>query len=76
MSAAVLPSVAADEPLAQQLAEARRLARRGALVLAVGVLPVAAWLAMAPLSTAVVASSFVKVDLDRRALVLDPRAIG
>jgi PrtD family type I secretion system ABC transporter len=66
VSAAVLPSVAADAPLAQQLADARRLARRGALVLAVGVLPVAAWLAMAPLSTAVVASSFVKVDLDRR----------
>ena len=66
MSAAVLPSDAAGEPLAQQLADARRLARRGALVLAVGVLPVAAWLAMAPLATAVVANSFVKVDLDRR----------
>jgi len=66
VSAAVLPPVAADAPLAQQLADARRLARRGALVLAVGVLPVVAWLAMAPLATAVVASSFVKVDLDRR----------
>jgi HlyD family type I secretion membrane fusion protein len=66
VSAAVLPSVAADAPLAQQLGDARRLARAGVLVLAVGVLPVAAWLAFAPLSTAVVASSFVKVDLDRR----------
>ena len=37
-----------------------------AAMLAVGVLPVAAWLAFAPLSAAVVASSFVKVDLDRR----------
>src|SRR6185436_4930890 len=66
VSAAVLPCVASDAPLAQQLADARRLARRGALVLTVGVLPVAAWLAMAPLATAVVANSFVKVDLDRR----------
>jgi multidrug efflux pump subunit AcrA (membrane-fusion protein) len=34
----------------------------------VGMVPVAAWLAYAPLSAAVVASSFVKVDLDRRVI--------
>jgi HlyD family type I secretion membrane fusion protein len=52
--------------LAQHLREARGLARWAAVVLLVGVVPVAAWLAFAPLSAAVVASSFVKVDLDRR----------
>jgi len=53
-------------PLAQHLLEARRLARHAALVLLLGVMPVGAWLALAPLSAAVVASAFVKVDLDRR----------
>lgn len=53
-------------PLAQQLLEARKLARWAAAVLLIGVVPVGAWLAFAPLSAAVVASSFVKVDLDRR----------
>ncbi|MBW8832221.1 MAG: HlyD family type I secretion periplasmic adaptor subunit [Burkholderiales bacterium] len=53
-------------PLAKHLLEARKLARRAGVVLLLGVVPVAAWLACAPLSAAVVASSFVKVDLDRR----------
>ena len=66
MSAALTTSVDPQAPLAQQLAEASRLARRAVLVLAVGVFPVAAWLTLAPLSAAVVASAFVKVDLDRR----------
>ena len=66
MSAAVNSAVDPQAPLAQQLADARGLARRAALVLLVGMVPVAAWLAYAPLSAAVVASSFVKVDLDRR----------
>ncbi len=69
MSGAALP-VALDAggsaPLERQLDEARRLARRAALVLLFGLVPVAAWLALAPLSAAVVAASFVKVDLDRR----------
>ena len=55
-----------QEPLAQHLAEAGKLARRAGLVLVVAIVPVALWLAFAPLSAAVVASSFVKVDLDRR----------
>ena len=53
-------------PLGQHLSEASRLARRAALVLLLGVFPAGAWLALAPLSAAVVANSFVKVDLDRR----------
>jgi len=63
MSSAVMGSI---DPLAQHLHEARKLARRAAVVLLVGVVPVGAWMAFAPLSAAVVASSFVKVDLDRR----------
>jgi epimerase transport system membrane fusion protein len=66
VSAASMTAVDPQAPLAQQLADARRLARRAGLVLAVGAVPVAAWLAFAPLSAAVVASAFVKVDLDRR----------
>jgi HlyD family type I secretion membrane fusion protein len=66
MSAALLTSIDPQAPLAQHLLEARKLARWAAGVLLIGVVPVAAWLALAPLSAAVVASSFVKVDLDRR----------
>ena len=65
-AAGVDASAAASAPLDRQLAEARRLARRAGAVLLFGLLPVAAWIALAPLSAAVVASSFVKVDLDRR----------
>ena len=66
MSGAVMSAADAQAPLAQQLREAQRLARRAAVVLLVGVVPVGAWMTWAPLSAAVVASSFVKVDLDRR----------
>ena len=71
MSAGVMPgnglhAVSPVAPLDQQLADARRLARRAGAVLLFGLLPVGAWLALAPISAAVVASSFVKVDLDRR----------
>ncbi|MEP7302050.1 MAG: HlyD family type I secretion periplasmic adaptor subunit [Caldimonas sp.] len=58
---------AGSDPLMQaHRAEARRLARYGALVLLVGLLPAAAWLLLAPLSSAVIAPAVVKVDLDRR----------
>src|SRR4029453_9195175 len=40
--------------------------RSAGVVLGLGLAPVLAWLAFAPLSAAVVASAFVKVDLDRR----------
>jgi len=66
VSGAVMSAADAQAPLAQQLREAQRLARRAAVVLLVGVVPVGAWMTWAPLSAAVVASSFVKVDLDRR----------
>ncbi|MFY8104265.1 MAG: HlyD family type I secretion periplasmic adaptor subunit [Ramlibacter sp.] len=52
--------------LAPHLAEARRFARAGLWVLGLGLLPVLAWLALAPLASAVVAHAFVKVDLDKR----------
>jgi HlyD family type I secretion membrane fusion protein len=66
MSAAVVDAMDPQSPLALHLIEARKLARWAGVVLLLGVVPVAAWLACAPLSAAVVASSFVKVDLDRR----------
>jgi membrane fusion protein, type I secretion system len=52
--------------LAPYIIEARRLGRLGGAVVALGLLPVLAWLALAPLSSAVIAHAFVKVDLDRR----------
>lgn len=55
-----------DPALAPHRAEAEGLARWGRRVLLFGLLPVLTWLALAPLSSAVVAPSFVKVDLDRR----------
>ena len=66
MSAASPALTPADAALAPHLAEASHLARRAALVLLLGLLPLGAWMALAPLSSAVVAGAFVKVDLDRR----------
>ncbi|WP_119157893.1 HlyD family type I secretion periplasmic adaptor subunit [Caldimonas tepidiphila] len=64
-------SAAAMDPrtnpaLAPHLGEARRLARRGLLVLGLGLMPALGWLSFAPLASAVVAQAHVKVDLDRR----------
>jgi len=53
-------------PLDLQLREASRLSRWALIILLVGLAPIAAWLAVAPLSSAVIAGAFVKVDLDRR----------
>jgi len=66
MNSTVMSSPELQLPLAQHLLEAHKLARRAAVVLLFGVLPVGAWMTFAPLSAAVVANSFVKVDLDRR----------
>ncbi|MEY4751703.1 MAG: hypothetical protein RIQ60_3917 [Pseudomonadota bacterium] len=56
-----------DNPLVERhVNEARALARRGAWVLVLGVLPGLAWLTWAPLSSAVVTQGYVKVDLNRR----------
>lgn len=68
MSAAIAlaPSAAADPALEPHLREARRLGRWAAAVLLLGLAPLLAWLAWAPLASAVVAPAVVKVDLDRR----------
>ena len=57
---------AANDPLMPHLGEARRLMRAGIAVLLLGLLPVGAWTALAPLTSAVVANGYVKVDLNRR----------
>jgi membrane fusion protein, type I secretion system len=59
-------AVGVSDPLGPHLAEVGRLVRWGKIVVAGGLLPVLAWLAFAPLSSAVVAPAFVKVDLNRR----------
>lgn len=61
----VLDTGSSDATGAHML-EARSLMRAGVCVLALGLAPVAAWLALAPLASAVVAPAFVKVDLNRR----------
>ena len=47
-------------------AELTRIARNGALVLALGILVMGGWLVAAPLSGAVIAAGFVKVDMNRK----------
>jgi HlyD family secretion protein len=56
---------AARLPLSSQQ-QAARLARAGWLIVLGALLPIGAWMALAPLSMAVVAPGFVKVDLNRR----------
>ena len=57
---------APDAHLKPHLQELRRLSHWGMGVVVVGLLPIAAWMALAPLSSAVVAQAHVKVDLNRR----------
>ncbi|MGH8130919.1 MAG: HlyD family type I secretion periplasmic adaptor subunit [Steroidobacteraceae bacterium] len=57
---------ALDEPLAEHVREASRLSTKGLAILLFGLLPILAWISIAPLSSAVIASAFVKVDLNRR----------
>ena len=61
-----MTTLALDDPLAPHVREARSLVRYGLLVLLLGLLPLAAWVALAPLASAVVAPGVVKVDLNRR----------
>ena len=68
MNGAAVPVDDLDSPLQQQLSEARRLARWGAIVLLARLGAGPRLAGLAPLSSAVVASAFVKVDLDRRAV--------
>ena len=55
-----------DDPLISHVQEARSLVRYGVLVLLLGLVPLGAWVSMAPLASAVVAPGVVKVDLNRR----------
>jgi epimerase transport system membrane fusion protein len=59
-------TLAANEPVLPHVNEAVRLIRCGMAVLLLGLLPVLAWMAFAPLTSAVVAQAVVKVDLNRR----------
>lgn len=59
-------AIAANDPLALHVRDARRLTHWGMAVLVCGLLPAAAWMSFAPLSSAVVAQAYVKVDLNRR----------
>lgn len=56
----------ANDSLSLHVRDARRLTYWGMAVLVCGLLPAAAWLSFAPLSSAVVAPAYVKVDLNRR----------
>jgi HlyD family type I secretion membrane fusion protein len=49
----------------QHLVKARALARQGRWIVFAGLVPALGWMAFAPLSSAVVASGYVKVDLNR-----------
>lgn len=57
---------AANDPLMAHLREARWLTYWGMAVVIGALLPIAAWMTFAPLSSAVVAQAYVKVDLNRR----------
>ena len=61
-----MTSLTLDDPLATHVREARSLMRFGLLVLVLGLVPLAVWVALAPLASAVVAPGVVKVDLNRR----------
>ena len=67
-TALTAPLGCAASPLEGHALEARAIGRKVGWLLALGVLPVAAWMALAPLSEAVVTSGFVKVDNNRRTL--------
>jgi HlyD family secretion protein len=54
------------DPLAPLQTQARRLVRDGLLAFTLGIAPAGAWLALAPLASAVIAPAVVKVDLNRR----------
>jgi HlyD family type I secretion membrane fusion protein len=51
---------------ATERAELTRIARTGALVMVLGLLVMGGWLVAAPLSGAVIAAGFVKVDMNRK----------
>jgi len=62
-TAALTPNLAQTLPSQEQAA---RLMRAGWWIILGAIAPIAAWICLAPLSMAVVAPGFVKVDLNRR----------
>lgn len=68
MALDVSPAALPADPLQHHREEARRLVRTGLVVLGLCVVPAAAWLTLAPLASAVVASGVVKVELNRHTL--------
>ncbi|WP_229209941.1 HlyD family type I secretion periplasmic adaptor subunit [Duganella sp. Root1480D1] len=66
MMESALQKMAANDATHLHVGEARRLANWGIAVVIFGLLPVTAWMTFAPLSSAVVAQAYVKVDLNRR----------
>ena len=66
-SAATTSAAAADTAADRvERAELSRIARNGLLVMALGILVMGGWLVAAPLSGAVIAAGFVKVDMNRK----------
>jgi membrane fusion protein, epimerase transport system len=66
LSAAVTTTTEPARPMIDSLTQARRIRRLGWLLILGGIVPIGAWMALAPLSMAVVAPAHVKVDLNRR----------
>jgi len=58
--------LATHDSVQLHVGEARRLAHWGLAAVIFGLLPLTAWMTFAPLSSAVVAQAYVKVDLNRR----------
>jgi epimerase transport system membrane fusion protein len=65
MNTKTLPAPMAARPHSSQ-EHAQRLLRAGCWIVVAAVLPIGVWMAIAPLSMAVVAPAVVKVDLNRR----------
>ncbi|MDM0024032.1 HlyD family type I secretion periplasmic adaptor subunit [Variovorax saccharolyticus] len=66
MHTATLPSLAPGAGLRSSQEHARRLVRSGCWIVLGAILPLGVWMGFAPLSMAVVAPAYVKVDLNRR----------
>ena len=66
MQTASLPIGPKPTPVLSSAAHAQRLVRGGWWIVVGAILPIGLWMAFAPLSMAVVAPAFVKVDLNRR----------
>ena len=62
----VIEAVAASPFVQAHAQEARTLSRAGFWIFLATLVPIGLWLTLAPLTSAVVAQGFVKVDLNRR----------